>query len=294
MIQKISTLVILSIFTLTSPALPQEEGKDIVAMQKKEAEANWKMLEVGPFAHVETKHLLIYAPKETERRIKQVAPLLEKHFAMAAKVLWTEKDDKWKQKLPVYLFNEPVDFGSFVRRVEKRRLEGREGGTHSVEDEKLHVAACPPRLDTDPSVYIQATHQIGMALIQRKAGYRTILPGWLKRGFGRATYYRVMSSRSTAIRNERQSAAVMVVKEKRTFEDAWNSSLKKEQAQVLEASAADFLAYGPGKKKFAALIKGFRPGENQREKTIAQALEAASLSLDIVKQTWKKWVLAPR
>ena len=60
------------------------------------------------------------------------------------------------------------------------------------------------------------------------------------------------------------------------------------------ASVADFLAYGPGRGKFPALVAGFKPEENVEEKTLQQALDAANLTVDDINAGWRRFVASPR
>ncbi len=65
-------------------------------------------------------------------------------------------------------------------------------------------------------------------------------------------------------------------------------------APLLEASLADFMAYGPGQSKFAALLEAFKPEENQEKKTTGQALEGISLPVDRLNARWREWAISPR
>src|SRR5262249_55603061 len=70
--------------TLATAAWAAEDERDKkVAEQKKQAEAAWKSLEAGDFAFVETKHLLVYAPKESEKQLKAKAATLESYHDKA-------------------------------------------------------------------------------------------------------------------------------------------------------------------------------------------------------------------
>src|SRR5438128_9646791 len=93
-----------------------------VAAQKKEAESNWAQLEIGDFAHAETPHLLLYAPKSYAPRLKELGNQLEKAYAAATKSLqFKPSEEPWPGKLTVFLFADRDHFTSFVRRVVKRR-----------------------------------------------------------------------------------------------------------------------------------------------------------------------------
>src|SRR5690242_6417350 len=100
-------------------ALPAAaDGAAPLAAQKKKAQANWGAVEAGPAATLETKHLLLYAPKSMEKRLKGSGALLEKHYELASSALgFDPKEGPWPGKLAVYLFPEREQFGAFVRRV---------------------------------------------------------------------------------------------------------------------------------------------------------------------------------
>src|SRR6478672_72111 len=124
--RRCSITLLLAAFALAAPARAdeaEEKAKALVAKQKKTAEANWALLEAGEFAHLETDHFLLYAPKATEMKLKEVGALLENGYKTGREALkFPEKTEPWKGKLTVYLFGERPQFTAFVRRVEKRRL----------------------------------------------------------------------------------------------------------------------------------------------------------------------------
>src|SRR5262249_60984532 len=117
---------------------------------------------------------------------------------------------------------------------------------------------------------------------------------WPATGFGRAPHCRGAGPASPAVVKERRAAARYAARNKRSAQDAWAAPLEDEEAAVLHASVADFLAYGPGKSKFPALVEGFRPEENVESKTVDQALAAAGLMLDTINRSWRSWVVNPR
>ena len=110
-------------FLLTAhPAVFADEAADKVAAQKKAALENWEAVG-GVAAHVETAHLLVYAPKSYDKRLKDIGATLEKYYEQARKPLGYEKESPWPGKITVYLIPDRDDFAKFVRRVEKRRVE---------------------------------------------------------------------------------------------------------------------------------------------------------------------------
>ena len=55
-----------------------DEREKQVAEQKKQAEAGWKSLEAGEHSFAETRHLLIYAPKDQAKNLKATEEKLRK------------------------------------------------------------------------------------------------------------------------------------------------------------------------------------------------------------------------
>lgn len=278
---------------LPTAVLRAEEKDETLVAQRKAVGENWQKVDAGPSATHETAHFIIVAPKAMEKRLKDIGVLLEKSFDMAHKVLFAPKELTWAGKLTVYLFAQPEQLDAFIRRVEKRRLRGAEKGSFWADENRAHVAAAPPREMGDPPTEVQAAQQIASTLLMRKAGPSTIVPSWLVNGFGRATYYR-MAPQHPAVAKERRAARGYAVKNKRNARDVWASTLEGEEYNVLAASVADFLAYGPGKAKFVAFLDGFKPGENVPSKTVEQALTSANLKADTIDKRWRSWVNNPR
>jgi len=286
--------ILFTVLALASPggaAIRAQETGDPLARQRKAAHDNWALLEAGAGASHETEHLLMYAPKAMDRRLKEIGGNLEKSYALAVKALQVKKEEAWPGKLTVYLLPERDQLRSFVRRVESRRLEEEETGSHSGEADVPHAAASSPRSKGDLGIEHQAAAQVGAALLQRKAGAKVPLPDWIVLGFGRATAWRVAPA-DKAVLDDRRLVKALIGGKKRTAADVWDGTLETEEAGVLRASLAEFLAYGPGAAKFPALVTGFKPGENQESRTFAQALESSGLDAKVIEARWGPWALA--
>lgn len=283
--------IALATLLVVAPGL-RADDKEIVPGQRKAAKDNWDKIEGGASALHETAHLILVAPAELEKRLKDIGNLLEKFYDTAAKPLFS-KEPAWEGKLAVYLLAKPEQLDSFIRLVEGRRVRRVERGTFSAMDDKLHAAACPPREKGDPSLEVQAGQQVAAAVMVRKPGPRTPVPYWLTAGFGRATYYRAVPA-AGEVAGERRAAAQLAARNGRTAAHVWGGSLEGDEAVVLAASLTDYLAYGPGKAKFASVLDGFKPGENGLERSAGEALEAAGLKADAVTVGWRRWIRAPR
>jgi hypothetical protein len=275
-----------AILIVTAGLVRADDTADKTAARKKTAEAAWTAAEASDFSHLETAHLLVYAPKDWQKRLKDLGTLLEKHYDQAKGALaFNDKSDPLPAKATVFVFAERDHFGAFVRRVEKRRLESGDTASYDASDEALHVAVGPAQSKTDLNAEGQAGEQLAELLLARKAGIKTILPGWLVDGFGRATYYHAVGGTKTAA--DRQKAASWAAKV--YAKDVWTGAVDAEKAPALQGSLADYLAYGPGASKFSALLKGFMPEENVEKKTTEQALDAAGFTPGQLEKAWRTW-----
>jgi hypothetical protein len=264
-----------------------DEAADKTAARKKQAEADWETVGAGPFVHLETDHLLIYAPNDWEKRLKDVGAALEKEYEQAKGALaFDAKSDPLPAKALVFLFDERERFAAYVRRVEKRRLESDEAAVFGADDEALRVAAGPPRSKQDLDTDGMAGEQLAALLLARKAGVKTPLPGWLTDGFGRATYYRAVGGPRTGAD---RAKAIEWAKMMKSAKDIWTGAVDADKAPALQGSLADYLAYGPKSDKFPAFVLGFKPEENVEKKTTEQAFEAAGLTADKVDKSWRAW-----
>jgi len=277
-------LVLLAVATLPAEG-PAEDAAAKLAAQKKQAQENWETVEAGELSMAESKYLVIVAPKAMEKQLKATGAFLDKQYGLAWEALQFEKKDALPGKVTVYLFAEREAFTNFVRRIEKRRVMADDIGSFSATDEDLHAAASPPRKGAMP-LEAMAGQQVAGLLLTRKAGAKVPLPSWLIDGFGRATYYRAAPG-TKLVADERRQAARLT--RSRSAADVWNGTADADEMDVLAASLVDFLAYGPGRAKFPALVIGFRPGENQDSRTAAQAMEAAGIKAEIIEKRWKEW-----
>jgi hypothetical protein len=269
-----------------------DEAADKLAAQKKAAQDNWGQLEAGEAAVQETAHFLIYGPKAMDRQVKALGANLEKYNEQARRALgYEEKSEPWPGKLTVYLFSERDTFAAFVRRVEKKRLETEDASSLDVDGDQPHVAAGPSKNKKDASVEERAAEQVAAALLQRKAGKGVEIPAWLLHGFGRATSYRI-APKDAAVKKERALAAKWAPN--CTAADVWGGKLNADEGPILEASLADYLAYGPTSARFPKFVTGFKPDENLVAKTPAQALETAGIPADSLDKGWRAWSASQR
>jgi hypothetical protein len=294
--RRVAVTLFLMAFVACSARADEEADKlkALLAQQKKQAEANWELLAAGDFAHVETDHFILYAPKSLEKKLKDAGTLLENQYKTALEALkFPEKTEPWKGKVAVYLFAERPQYGAFVRRVEQRRFESGDVSSRLASDDKLLVACSPPVNKWDWPVEAQAAAEVASLMQQRRAGLTTILPDWLDAGFGRATYYRTMPKDASTLADRRQAAAVAAQK-KLTAQNVWNGPLDADESASLGGALADFFAYGPGAARFGELLDAFKPEENVEKKTIDQAIEKTRINKEKIEPEWKKWVANPK
>lgn len=280
----------LVLFLLTSPL--RADDKPDPEAPKKLAQENWEKLQAGPMAMHQTDHFILVASKPNEDKLKEWGSLIEKTYELAVPILYTPKETPFKGVLTIYLLPDGEQVNTFIRRIEKRRPLGRENGTFSVEDDRLHIAAGPPRDSSDPPIEVYAAQQVASVLLQRKAGKSTILPYWLLSGFGRATYYRLMPNLGT-VKSERTAATKLLVAKKFTAQSIWSGSLEGDDPALLNPSLADFFAYGPGRTKFLAMLEAYKPGENEEKKSTDQVLQAVDLKADIIIKRFREWMTKP-
>lgn len=268
------------------------EKAEKIIQQKKAGQANWDAVEAGPVVVHETKNLILLAAPPMERRLKDIGATLEKGYDQAKNVLAFEKDQElYPGKITVYLFPTSNQLRAFVRRVERRRVDGEEVGSHSIADEAVHAAASPGKTSGDLSLEGQAVAQVAAVLLGRRAGVRVPVADWLVEGFGRATWYRI-SPRDKVTLDDRRAASRLSTK--RTAKEIYDGSVEAIEATPLRGSLADYLAYGGFSSKFPALLKGYELGENVENRTTDQALEAAGITWDRIAKGWKTWALNPR
>jgi hypothetical protein len=265
------------------------QGDDAVAEQRKAALANWRRVypKDDP-PHLETANLLLYG-KAPGKTLKEVGFALENQLVLARKALAVEKNDLWPGKLTVFLVAEKSDYGSFVRRIEKRRTEAGEAGSAAVRSEQPHVIAGPPQGPLDPPVEGQAGAQVAVALLKKKGGPG--VPDWVRTGFARATWLQTAPAAERSA--ERRRVLALIASKKYKAADAW-AVLDDEEAPLLRGSVIEYLAYSGRTSRFVPFVMGFRPEENKTEPTTADALKAANITPAQLQQVWLRWLRAGR
>ena len=272
----------------------EDKAKARIAEQKKKAEANWRCSRRASLRRWTRTIFSSTRPNRSKRNSRTPRALLENQYKTARTALkFPEKTEPWKGKMTVYLFSERGQFTAFIRRVEKRRLEGGEIASHNSSDDALHVAASPPQNKWDWPVESQAAEQVASVLLERRVGKTTVLPDWLVSGYGRATYYRQLPKDALTLA-DRRLAGELVSKKKKTAKDIWTGPLEADEAGTLSGALADFFAFGPGATHFEKLLEGFKLEENQDKKTMEQAIEKTRMNKEKIEPAWKEWVKSPK
>jgi hypothetical protein len=279
----IALAVLLALGAATGRSAEEKAAK--VAAQKKAALAAWAAVEAGPMCSRETRRLLVYAPGAMEKRLKAIGTLLEKYHDLAVGALAVKPDEAYPGKIAVFLLPKQELLPTFARRIEKRRPTAGETGSFSAADDTLRAVAAPGEGKPTVPVEARAGEQLAALLAMRRAGVRTAVPDWVLQGFGRATSYRALP-REKFVLQDRTKTRVLV--RKRNASDVWGGALEAEEADCLQGSLVELLAYGS--KSFGKLLDGYKPGENALTKTTAQAMEAADISPDKVNRAWKNFV----
>jgi hypothetical protein len=271
------------LMALAAAAWSADDERDKkVAEQKKQAEAAWKSLEAGDFAFVETKHLLVYGHKDSEKQLKARGATLESYHDKAVAATGLDVKEGYPGKITVYLLGDKDQVTAFARRVEKRMPMRGESGSFKADDGMLHAAAGAGK----GPVEARAGEMVAAVILARKAGRGTVLPDWLLAGFGRATSYQVLPKEKFVLDDRRQ---VKALAKKKEASAVWDGNLEPEEVESMQGSVAEMLAYGPAKKYFLKVIAGFAPGENVATKTTPMALEEAGLTAEKFGKAWKNW-----
>lgn len=290
---RVMIMLLATLGPLATLSVAEPDGKmEKVAQQKKAALANWEIVGAGDNAVHETKQLILVAPRAMEKRLKEIGLLLEKGHDQARRVLaFDSKQEPYAGKITVYLLPSKEVLHTFMRRVERSRVEGEELGSFSATDEDLHAAVCPPRAAGDLPLEGQAVAQNAAALLVRRAGVKTPVADWLVEGFGRATWHRLSPRDRVTLEDRRAASRLAGV---RSAKEIYEGLIEAREAKALRGSLADYLAYGPYASKFPALLKGFEPEENIETKTTAQALDSAGIGWERLDKGWKTWALTVR
>lgn len=262
----------------------EKERADAVAAQKKLFEEQWKGLLGGrEVAKQETDNCLVYGTVEM-KELEAIGKAAEKTLAQTRKTLgMMPKDELWKGKLIVNVFQQRNEFGGYCRKYANRSPGQDESGSFSHEREHTYVLAGPAAGEgMKPPLELEVVQQVAAAVLTKKAGK---LPDWFVSGFGRSTAYRHAPNQFA-----RERARAIALRRGKTAKDIWMGNLSAEEGLVLNASLVDYLVNSPSMAKyFPEIMNNF--GE---ETKFEEVLKAAKLNPDVVGAAWWRWAGAVR
>ncbi len=281
---------ILALAVACSLGLAQEK-KD-APKQKANAVATLQKADLPKATVIETEHFLIGSSLPDEKA-KALGAMLEKVAPVARKgAQFEDKEEAWKGKLAVYYLPENRDFKGFIRNVVNEKPEGiyynlRADDPYLVDPVEVSGKA------TESDQFADTTAIVAGAYLKSKGGSAAV-PEWLVDGFGRITAMRaegMTAKRYTTYKTAAKTAAAGTKTGKpAAIADLWAES-RPANVDVIAASFAEYLAYGPGKDNFLKLVSGFRPDENGNVPMAPQAFEAAGWKdLSMLEKAWQKWV----
>lgn len=270
-------------------AADKDDPAEVIEAQKKKAVEHWASLSNVEPAHAETTHFLLYSVGQAAPQLKTIGDLLEREYPQVLKALQLDpKDEMWPGKMTVHVFTDRKHYTSFVRGVQKRRVESDDLGSFVITGNQPHLAAGVPTMKDQPSLELQASAQLAAALVAKKSG-RGNVPSWVAEGLGRAT-----AGRTDPRLSERSFAGRGLGKVK-SLNDILSASdaLSQRELDAVRASLVDYMAFGPYKAKFPQFLEGFRP-ERNRDKTIWDALKSCDLDAKTFEPKWRAWARSGR
>ena len=267
----------------------KEKDKETATRQKATAVANLKKVELKGVV-VETDYFLV-AGTISEEKAKALGKALDKVVPVARKAAqYEEKDEPWKGKLAVYFLPEGKEFKSFVRGVVGEQPSGVAYSLRSDDPFVVDPVDLPGKV-TDADQFANTAAVVAGAYLKAKTSGSS-LPDWLRDGFGRVTAARAegTSSKRYQTYKTQAKAAVLGKGNPPALADLWGGN-KLDNADVLTASFAEYLAYGPGAKMFPQFLIGLRPDEAGNNPAVTTALEAAGWKdVAMLEAAWRKWV----
>lgn len=276
-----------------SPARAQDKDKNaaLVKAAKAAAVANLKKANVDKPTVVETANYLVVGSLP-EEKAKALGEALEKTTAAARKALkYDDKESPWKGKLTVYYMPDNAEFKALMRRAFQVSPEGAHADLRADPPFLVDPATAPGKA-TDADLYLNTAARVAGAHLQGLGTGTQNVPEWLRDGFGRVTAMRAEGTSGKRYTAYRAAARAAVAKGAK-LDDVWAAE-KSAASEALGQSFAEYLVYGPGAAKFPMVLDGLKPGENNQEPTIQQALEAAGLKdkekgFAPLEAAWRKW-----
>jgi hypothetical protein len=282
----LARIVVLTGLTCSMAAV-SAQGQDKLPPVAERAKVVWETVNATPHALAANEHIAIVMNKSQEKKAAEFLATAEKYRQAATKACGYAKEAPWQDPLVVLVLPGKDEFGTYVRRVQKRMLETGETTSWSMDDNQLHAGMFLKGGKTMAPSDAQVGELVAACVAARRIGVKNPSPDWIADGFGRATTHKL------AMPTHRQ----FLLSEKRRANQAcrnlavspWNDSAAGEDGAAGRDSLMYLLAYGPPAEKFPAFLTSFRPDENQESVPVESALSKAGITPATLWPTWKSW-----
>ena len=274
------------LLALAAGVSPADEISD---KQKAVARENLKKADVANGVVAESDNLILCTPLP-EVRAKAVVAVLEKTYTTARKGLQFEaKEEAWKGKLTIYHVPEQKDFTQFMRVVTGAKPDTASYVSLRGDEPYAVVRADLPKA-TDADLAAEVAPVVANAVLTAKAGSSTVLPAWVRGGFGRAAALRAGGVNGQRFSTYKTQAKIAVAGRGRPtpLADVWDGG--RADGDVLATSLMDYLTFGPGAKNLSGFLSGLKPDENGDTPAATAAVVAAGWKVAELEVAWRKWV----
>ena len=265
------------------PAVAQEKLPPV----SDRANEIWTTVSKTPFAVAANEHLAIITPKAQEKKAAEYLSTAEKYRQTAARAAGYASDAPWPSPLVVLVLPGKDEFGSYVRRVQKRMLEAGETSSWLINDNQLHAGLFLRGGKNMAPSDAQVGELVAACVAARRIGEKNPSPDWIADGFGRATSHKL------SLPTHRQ----FLVSDKRRTNNAcrnltgapWAESAAGDDGLAARDSLMYLIAYGSYAEKFPTFLNSFRPDENQEKVEVEAAMTKAGITPNTAWTTWKSW-----
>lgn len=267
----------------TVPAMAQEKLPPVADRAKQ----LWSTVSNTPFAVAANEHMAIVGPKAQEKKTAEYLTTAEKYRQTAARAAGYASDAPWPAPLVVLVFPGKDEFGSYVRRVQKRMLESGETTSWSIDDSQLHAGLFLKGGKNMAPSDAQVGELVASCVAARRIGEKNPSPDWIAEGFGRATSHKISlaTHRQFLVSDKRRANTAC-----RNISSApWAESAAGDDGAAARDSLMYLIAYGTYAEKFPNFLNSFRPDENQEKVEVEAALTKAGIAPNTTWTTWKSW-----
>ncbi len=237
----------------------------------------------------EGKNIVILTPKTSGKRAQEWIALAEKHRELAIQTLDLDESDTQEAKLGIFLWANPDQFKTYLRRVEKRSPEKGDLVEINSGDWVLRAATTVGSVKDGLLSDHRAGELAAAMMVGRKAKKANKIPEWLVLGFGRATTWKIAKQTLKPLVEERRKVALLSKK--------WNGwqvlcgDAHGPEAPAMQASAVYYLAFGPTASKFPKFVEGYQLDDNNTTRSLDQVLEFSGVEKDTFSTGWQKWAV---